>query len=476
MKFRKRLLIPAVLFMGTVLVTGGGCGFSAFRVAKGVMNGTLRFSDLSFKTLKWCAGGMPFTDKLEEILNGKYIVLLQNNTELRPTGGFMGSYVKINFMKGALTGYAVEDIYQPDGQLPGHVEPPYPIQESFKQGWWKLRDSNWDPDFASAAPTVKWFMEQGGEENISGMAAVNLNFLQQWLKTVNGVTVDVYGQKVTDKNLYSQAQTYAETRTEGNNTQKREFLGAVGEALVNRTRKASFWEMVKLSKLIIEELNNKQILLWSDYPEVQKDIADRKWDGGLVTGWDGEGDYIYDVDANLGSNKANCCIDRKITEEITRNGNSLKEEITIRWFNNNEFSAAKPPVFWGGDNINYARVIVPKAQVNIVGVHVNGQELRMATPTDFADPASLRQNRSEGIYTVEDRGDLQIVGFWAINPAQKETKAEIDLESGRNNPGEFKVRLKRQPGVESFDYELMSDGKILDRETVDRDKEISINL
>ena len=33
----------------------------------------------------------------------------------------------------------IKDIYVPDGQLVGHVDPPLPIQQAFGQGWWKLR-------------------------------------------------------------------------------------------------------------------------------------------------------------------------------------------------------------------------------------------------------------------------------------------------------------------------------------------------
>lgn len=475
------MLVLLVFFGGTFLVIGGGCGWSAYATAKGIMNGTLRFTDLNFKTLKWCTSGLPFTDKLEKILDGKYIVLLQNNTELRATGGFMGSYVRVNFLEGALTSYSVQDIYQPDGQLPGHVEPPYPVQEAFGTGYWKLRDSNWDPDFASAAGAVKWFLEQGGEGNIKGVVAVNLDFLQKWLLVVGGVRGQTYDQEVTGKNLYNLAQTQAEIGFTPGSTQKRDFLGAVGEALVERTRKAGLVEMIKLAKLFMDELNRKQILLWSSDQEVLGDIKLMKWDGGLVSGWDGGGDYIYVVDSNTGSNKADCCIQRTIRQEIESQGATSSGKIEITWKNDNEFSGAKPPVFWGGDYYDYMRMVVPVAGWTIKEVKVDGKSLRRAGPADFAIPNSQRHGRSMDMFAVEERKgptenyDLQTIGFWVYVKAGTSATAEITYESGRNPQGEFKEWLKRQPGVEGFNYELMIDGKIQTNNFIDKDNLLKIH-
>jgi len=394
----------------------------------------------------------------------------------------MGSYVRVNFTKGALTAYSVQDIYQPDGQLPGHVEPPYPVQEAFGTGYWKLRDSNWDPDFASSAATVKWFLEQGGEKDIKGIAAVNLSFLQKWLAVTGGVRVAAYNQETTDKNLYNLAQAQAEVGWTPGSTQKRDFLGAVGAALMEKTEKAGRWTFAKLAKLLVDELNKKQIMLWTEDKEVEAEIEHQKWSGGLTTGWDGSGDYLYVVDSNTSSNKADCCIERKVLQESENKSKVNSGRISVTWENNNEFSGGKPPVFWGGDYYDYVRVIVPSESLKINEVKVDGKILRPAGPADFAVPNSQRHGRTMGMYAIETRPgpagnyDLQMVGFWVYVKAGESATAEIAYESGRNPPGEFKEWLKRQPGVASFNYQLTCDGKIRDNGTIDRDKSIKISL
>jgi len=471
----KRFITLIVVAAGVGLALAGGCSYSVLDTTGRLINNRYSESGVSAKFFGWCTNGLPITDKLERIINKTYIVLLQNNTELRATGGFAGSFAKITFDRKGLKDILVKDIYQPDGQLPGHVEPPYPIQESFKQGWWKLRDANWDADFASAAAAVSWFLEQGGEEKVDGVMAVNLDLLRGWLEVVGPMELVTFNETVTSKNLYTLAQRYAELRVGGNKTEKREFLGAVGAALWEKTRNAKPGQLVRLAGLMIDELSKKQILVWVKDEEVQGDFERMRWTGRLVTGWDGSGDYLYVVDSNLGANKADCCIDRGVRQEIEK-GSPDRGKITLTLRNNNEFSAAKPPIFWGGDYIDYVRVIVPGTAVKITAVKVNGNNLRQATEKDFLIPNSTRQKRSEDMFVIERRGDLQIIGFWLVVPAKKEGTAQIELENGRNIPQEYKVWVKRQPGVEFFDYELLVNGEVRVHETIDRDRSILIKI
>ena len=89
-----------------------------------------------------------------------YLVLLQNNNELRPTGGFIGSFAFLTFDKGKFVDFEVQDVYWADGQLKGHVEPPSELKKYLGEANWYLRDSNWDPDFPTSAVKAQWFLEK----------------------------------------------------------------------------------------------------------------------------------------------------------------------------------------------------------------------------------------------------------------------------------------------------------------------------
>ncbi len=475
-KILKGILMLVMLTGVVFLIVGGGCGWSGMKMVRGILDGRPDEFGRYYPVVRRCTNGPPFVNKLDKILNGTYLVLLQNNTELRATGGFPGSYARVTFENGVLKSMSVQDLYQPDGQLLGHVEPPYPIQEAFLQGWFKLRDANWDPDYAKAAATMDWFFERGGETKVDGIVAVNLGLLTKWLEIMGPVRVMPFDETVNAKNLYSLAQAYAETRIFDNVTLKTEFIGAAGEALWERTKDANWIKLLKLGSLILDQLNKKQILVWTKDQEIQKDVVNIRWDGGLTSGWDGGGDYLYVVDSNLGANKADCCIARQVKLDIEKNGNESHEIIFLKWQNENE-SRVAGPVSWGGVYNDYVRVVLPKSAVSDLKVKVGDKVLREATAEDFSMPNSLRQGKSLDMYVVEDRTNqteaesLQIVGFWlpTIGIGNTET-AEVELVSKRNPSGNYKVWVKRQPGEDNLDFQAVGNGKILVNEKIPADK------
>ena len=442
-----------------ILVLGflaGGCGWSAARVVRSVLSA--QYSALSFdsKLFGWCFNGLPLVDKLGQILDNKnYIVILQNNRELRPTGGFMGSYAVVRSQESGVRSVEIKDIYVPDGQLVGHVDPPLPIKQAFGQGWWKLRDSNWDTDFIAAAPQIAWFFEQGGEK-VDGIIAINLQLVTSLLGILGEVKPTDYGDIVTTKTFYNLAQKHAEENFFPGSTQKRDFLGAVGNALFKRILQSGLIEKIKLVKLVWQELKRGEILVWFKDPVLQEVIKQRRWDGGLGNLPIG-GDYLYIVETNLGANKANCCIDRQVTQET----DNLQTKLTIKYQNNNLFENPKPPVFWGGNYINYLRIIIPKS-VGIKSVKV-GDKYLVEKPLD--NVYGIQEDR----YQVEDRGEFQIIGFWAVVSAQGLINVELIYDLRFVNDDEYSVVVKHQPGMDSFVYNLIYNGKIIESAQIDRD-------
>ena len=265
--------IGAIILL-IVLIVGGGCGWAAARVARAVLNGQPAAPNLT--VFKWCFGGLPLVDQIDKFLGDKtYVVMLQNNTELRASGGFMGSYAKLKTQDSKLKTMEVEDIYQPDGQLVGYVEPPAPIKKAFPFGSWKLRDANWDVDFSVAGEQIAWFLEQGGEK-VDGVVAVNLSLVNKILEIFGGVKTVTFDEQVTAQNLASLAQTYSEV-----NKEKRDFLGAVGAALFERIKGAKLTEEMKILRLVYDQLQKGQILIWMKDTEVEQEILKKGWGGDL---------------------------------------------------------------------------------------------------------------------------------------------------------------------------------------------------
>ena len=444
------ILLVSGLILGSL---GGGCGWSAAQVARGILGGQLKIKNWELKITRWCFGGLPLVNQLDRLLDNKtYVVLLQNNTELRASGGFMGSYVVLGAKGQGLSDMRVEDIYQPDGQLVGHVDPPAPIQQAFGQGWWKLRDSNWDVDFSVAGEQIAWFFEQGGEK-VDGVIAINLSFVNLLLGYLGEVKTVTYDERVTAQNLANLAQTYSEV-----NKEKRDFLGAVGAALFERIKTIGPMGQIRLIGLIYKELQNGQILIWMKDKDVEQEILEKGWGGGLGNYG---GDYLYIVESNLGANKANCCVQRMITQDLQLDEHVIREKLTIKWTNTSEFSDPKPPVFWGGNYVDYLRIILPKS-ARIQSVMAESK-LLVEKPLDYQ--YGIQDDR----YQVEEKDRFKIIGFWAVVLAQQSLTIQASYQLPDANYSS--ILVKRQPGIESFPYKLIVEGKVVVSDTIDRVKE-----
>ncbi len=124
-------------------------------------------------------------DSLKEIFGAegrrRYLVVFQNPSELRPTGGFMGSLAIIEIKNGKIIKMDVPagGSYDFQGQLDVFVEPPSPLLISNKR--WEFQDANWFPDFPASAEKILWFYRHSRKVTADGVIAINASVLERML-------------------------------------------------------------------------------------------------------------------------------------------------------------------------------------------------------------------------------------------------------------------------------------------------------
>jgi len=410
-------------------------------------------------------------DLLAEKSEKTYFVLLQNNFELRPSGGFLGSYAKLKFKQGVLADLLIQDIYVPDGQIGGHVDPPWPIQEAFKTGFWKLRDANWDPDFPTAAQTIDWFFQKGKEEKAAGLIAVNLLTVKKLLKVIGAIYLPDYQLWVNEENFYQVTQSYAETNFFPGSTQKANILSALGSAFFEKFKNLSFGQMKAVAKIVDKDLNQRQILLSFTDPVLANFFQGLGWDGSMAKvelATDQISDYLYLVETNLGANKANCCVDRKVTQTVDLDSSgTMKERLQIDYQYQSGFTKEILPVFPASAYQNFLRLYLPES-AQLTQIKVAG------------DPLKLTEKN-----LIDDKEQLGLKGygfFVTVAPLSQKT-VEVDYEFKNLPsplPSQYHLIIQKQPGIESFPYviNLSKDGrKILYQEKlIQQDETITLNL
>jgi hypothetical protein len=364
----------------------------------------------------------------------EYLVLLQNNMELRPTGGFLGSYARVSFTDGYLDSIKVEDIYVPDGQLPGYVEPPAPIKQYLNSNGWLLRDSNWDPDFSQAAPVIEWFFEQGKEPAAEGIVAVNLFVAQDLMRAVGPVYLADYQETVTAENLFAKAETHSEVGFFPGSTQKRDWLSLVAKQLIEKIKAADWRTQIKIVGAVRDSLRRKHILVWMKDAAMAQAMRRFNWDGKLIR-QPTETDYLMIVEANLGVNKTNCCLERKIDQQVTLAADGrLREELIINYKNNNPVKP-EPPQFWGGGYKNYLRVYLPKA-AQLESVTINQLPLQL------------------GEVGQEIKDDFLVAGF--LMEVGGGESGEVKIAYSQPVPGDrvYRLKVQKQSGASDDPYSL----------------------
>ncbi len=256
-------------------------------------------------------------------LDGKksYLVLLQNNMELRPGGGFIGSYAQVDFDHGKLANIKVDDIYNLDGNLKDHVEPPAEIRNDLGQKDWYLRDSNFDPDFPTNAKLADFFYSKEAGTKVSGVIALNLSASQKLLQAVGPLDLGDYQEKIDANNLFERAIAHAEVSFFSGSQSKRNFLTALETELFNNIFFLPKQNWPDIIKAVGQSLDEKQMMIYFSDPTLFSYVNSQGWTGLLPRQAEeraGErNDFLAISEANLGANKVNYYLQREVALETT---------------------------------------------------------------------------------------------------------------------------------------------------------------
>ena len=280
------------------------------------------------------------------------MILLQNNNELRATGGFIGSYVLATFNSGVLEEIKVDDIYNPDGQLKITETAPQPLRDYLEVDQLGIRDANWWPDFPASAQKIAALFKQATNREVTTIIGLNLLSVQSLLAEVGPLTLDDYQETIDAGNLFERAEYHAEVGFTPGSDQKRNFLTSLSQELIDRILVLEGSSYLKAARSLLSGLSSREILLYSSNPSLQSLFANLDYEGSMPLT---PGDFISVIDSNVGGNKANYWVKRssRYRLDVDRDGN-LIGVLTVRW-NHSGTSGTWP----GGDYRNYLRVYVP---------------------------------------------------------------------------------------------------------------------
>jgi len=391
-----------------------------------------------------------------------YLILFQNDKELRATGGFLTAYAVFKINSGKITIVKSEDIYSLDNSISGHPAAPPEILTYHKNvSQFYIRDSNLSPDFPSSVKLFNSLYDKSNEKvNYDGIVALDSKILVTML--------DIFGDKEVDGVVFS-AKNIPECDCpqviyklfdmvdRPVNYVKENRKGILGDLMYTLFRFAlgtspsKYWGT--LAEMMFKNLNEKHILLYFTDPTVQAAVAKLNY-AGTIKEYDG--DYLHVSNVNFAGAKSNLFVNQTVSSKTTVASGKIEREVTVEF--RNPYPASDCNLERGGLCLNatlrnWIRFYVPL-----------GAQLK-----DF-------QGSQKKVNTYNELGKTVFEGFLTVDPLGKATVIVTYTLPADIKAGDYSLLVQKQPGTDDQKLKIVTGGRTVYDGILSKDVEIKEKL
>lgn len=336
----------------------------------------------------------------------RYLVTFQNNTELRPTGGFIGSFAEMNLLNGAISSVHVPPggTYDLQGQLSNFVYSPTPLQLLTER--WQFHDANWFPDFPQSSKKLLQFYNEAGGPTVDGVIAINATMMPQLLEILGPVEMPEYDRVITAENFLFETQKIVELEYDAyyqpenrEESAPKQFIGDLAPIVLERIKNADMNTMMAIADLLGKSLATKDVQLYFEHPSLQAQMEQLGWSGSIKQT---NGDYLMVVNTNLGGGKTDTVIDQFVDVDVhIADDGTVTNTVTIR----KEHKGIKSTLFEGVNNVDYVRLYVPEGStlLKASGFEIPPDALFEAKKTDLP----LKEDRDLALSMLQKQKDAE---------------------------------------------------------------------
>ncbi|MBI1833725.1 MAG: DUF4012 domain-containing protein [Candidatus Andersenbacteria bacterium] len=373
----------------------------------------------------------------------QYLVLLANNHELRPVGGFIGTTALVNVDRGEVEQVDVASVYDGDGQLKQFIAPPDPLSPIVDR--WYLRDSNWFVDFKTSAQKAAELFEKEGGPTVDGVILMTPEVIREILEFTGPIAVPGYDQPISADTFVEVTQREVTYEYDRQINRPKQFLADLTPILLEKLFTGSDNKLQVLGALT-RSLSKKDLLLSFRDEAAQEQVEQLGWAGSLPVDAPG---FLHVNNANIGGHKSDEFIEQEIDYRVQVDENGQAQAtVTIRRTHNGptekgnrEFPIGDDPT--QKDNIIFQRVLVPSGSQLL---EAKGFSPR---PTDSAWGFSPPQP-PDGV-TLEADADLAV---WQSGQQHDASGTIIGKEAGYTMFGNWIVTEPGQTSVVLYRYQL----------------------
>ncbi|MGB9883439.1 MAG: DUF4012 domain-containing protein, partial [Microgenomates group bacterium] len=406
----------------------------------------------------------PLLKKLPEIF-GKdkektYLVLFQNDKELRATGGFLTVYAIFKVKDGKIRIERSEDIYSLDESIANHPPAPREIL-TYHKGVTKffIRDSNLSPDFPTSVKLFNQLYEKSSRAiEYDGIVAIDTKVLVDMLEIFGDTEVDgVLFSAKTDKRCDCPQVIYKlfdliDRPTPYLRENRKGILGDLMYALFYKAlgfSPSKYWGT--LAQQMFINLKEKNILLYFNDDSLQQAVEKLNFAGKINSN---NGDYLHINNVNFAGAKSNMFVSEIITSKTNFTNDGVKRELTVEYRNpypHSDCNLERGGLCLNATLRNWVRIYVPKGSklISFIG------SLKKAQTYD-----DLGKTVFEGYLEVPTQGKAQI-----------KVSYQLPEKFQRSN---YRLLIQKQPGEGKQKMQIFIDEKKYFNDFFKEDKEIKM--
>lgn len=411
----------------------------------------------------------------------RYLVLFQNDKELRATGGFISAYAQFRFDKGKMILEKADDIYALDASINKQFSAPREILTFHKDVFTlHIRDSNLSPDYKESMQKFEeMYNFAGSKEKIDGIIAVDTHVLVEALKILGPETISgrVFSADIDKRcdcpRAVYELEDYSTRPVNYVRTARKDIIGVLLQSILQKALGVSpsqYWG--RLFQMLLTEIGQKHVLTYFHDADTQKAAESFNMAGRIVTGTESatlfkykenQGwDYVHLNNSNMAGAKSNMFVKEKVTKDVMVNGDgTITTKLTVDY--KNPYPGSDCGLESGGLCLNaplrnWVRVYAP-----------SGSKL-----VESKGSQSPKDNKPATMTSYDSLGKTVFEGFLIVNPLGA-ARLEVTYKSPvKSTDGKYHLLIQKQPGTDGQEWTIRLGGK--DRKKFLLDTDIEVNL
>lgn len=395
-----------------------------------------------------------------------YLLLFQNDKEIRATGGFMTAYATLKLDHGRMSSSQSDDIYRLDEKLLNvcltkicPLSPPDPIVKYLPEAngkprtAWSMRDSNLSPDLSTSMRQFEKMYSFLGEGNPwDGIIMIDTHVLEEMIKLTG--PIEVFGTTFSadnDKrcncpNVIYELENNVQILEKGEKDRKA-VLGTLMQQLLARSLGSSTDKMPEFINAGVKLANAKHIMFYMHDEKLERALEKLGWTGQIKQT---DGDYLTINDSNFAGGKSNLYVVQNVILNIKPENGKTVNKLTIDYKNPEKYGT-----WLNGINRDYVRIYVPKGAKLISS---KGSEVKVTTIEE-----ELNKTVFEAFIQVRPGNSTQLM-------------FEYELPQNFTKDGKYPLLIQKQPGTKDFEYNIQVNGSTKEKFKLDNDKELKLSI